>query len=649
MSTVSLSPSNARASEGSNGNSFATFTVTLSEAAGEQVTVGYSTASSSAQAGEDFVSTSGTVVFAPGLTQQTFNVEIVGDTDYEPDEIFRVTLSNPQGAALDQSGSVIKGFEALYTIQNDDLVGLPIVSLSPSNARASEGSNGNSFATFTVTLSEAAGEQVTVGYSTASSSAQAGEDFVSTSGTVVFAPGLTQQTFNVEIVGDTDYEPDEIFRVTLSNPQGAALDQSGSVIKGFEALYTIQNDDLVGLPIVSLSPSNARASEGSNGNSFATFTVTLSEAAGEQVTVGYSTASSSAQAGEDFVSTSGTVVFAPGLTQQTFNVEIVGDTDYEPDEIFRVTLSNPQGAALDQSGSVIKGFEALYTIQNDDLVGLPIVSLSPSNARASEGSNGNSFATFTVTLSEAAGEQVTVGYSTASSSAQAGEDFVSTSGTVVFAPGLTQQTFNVEIVGDTDYEPDEIFRVTLSNPQGAALDQSGSVIKGFEALYTIQNDDLVRPNENYKGTANDDALVSNLGDDLIDGMGGIDTLVLNGDQSHYTLTLSADNITLTDRMAGGSGTDTLVSIENLRFSDGSFDLSIRSGVVGLSTEGIAAIVELYIAYFDRAPAASGLGYWATRLADGMTLPEIANSFFVQPETQRSLSGVPERGWQPKQH
>ena len=152
---------------------------------------------------------------------------------------------------------------------------------------------------------------------------------------------------------------------------------------------------------------------------------------------------------------------------------------------------------------------------------------------------------------------------------------------------------------------------------------------------TLQTTGDLVPTTLATGTPDDDFLQSGPGDDLIDGMGGVDTLVLNGDQSHYTLTLSADNITLTDRMAGGSGTDTLVSIENLQFSDGSFDLSIRSGVVGLSAEGIAAIVELYIAYFDRAPAASGLGYWATRLADGMTLPEIANSFFVQPETQRT--------------
>jgi hypothetical protein len=44
------------------------------------------------------------------------------------------------------------------------------------------------------------------------------------------------------------------------------------------------------------------------------------------------------------------------------------------------------------------------------------------------------------------------------------------------------------------------------------------------------------------------------------------------------------------------------------------------------------LTDIYIAYFDRAPDAVGLFYWASRLSDGMTLQQIATSFFVQPET-----------------
>ena len=101
-------------------------------------------------------------------------------------------------------------------------------------------------------------------------------------------------------------------------------------------------------------------------------------------------------------------------------------------------------------------------------------------------------------------------------------------------------------------------------------------------------------------------------------------------------TMSLVGATIVDRR-GSDGTDTLDGIETLQFADGSFDIDIRSGATGLSETDFAAIVELYIAYFDRAPAAKGLLYWATRFEDGMSLPEIAKSFFVQPETQATYA------------
>ena len=47
---------------------------------------------------------------------------------------------------------------------------------------------------------------------------------------------------------------------------------------------------------------------------------------------------------------------------------------------------------------------------------------------------------------------------------------------------------------------------------------------------------------------------------------------------------------------------------------------------------ITNLVELYVASFNRAPDSVGLDYWGSRLSDGMSLKDIAKSFFVQPET-----------------
>ncbi len=50
------------------------------------------------------------------------------------------------------------------------------------------------------------------------------------------------------------------------------------------------------------------------------------------------------------------------------------------------------------------------------------------------------------------------------------------------------------------------------------------------------------------------------------------------------------------------------------------------------------LTELYVATFGRMPDAGGLAYWQGRLDAGMTLGEIAQSFFAQPEAQAAFAG-----------
>ena len=88
-------------------------------------------------------------------------------------------------------------------------------------------------------------------------------------------------------------------------------------------------------------------------------------------------------------------------------------------------------------------------------------------ARVAEGGAGDTpTLDFTVTLAPAASVQATVGYATGGSgdTAVAGTDYTATSGTLTFAAGETSKTVSVTVSGDTDIEPDETVRVTLSNP-----------------------------------------------------------------------------------------------------------------------------------------------------------------------------------------
>ncbi|MFD0893054.1 cellulose binding domain-containing protein [Luteolibacter ambystomatis] len=112
-----------------------------------------------------------------------------------------------------------------------------------------------------------------------------------------------------------------------------------------------------GPPVISVA--GGSIAEGNVGTGLLNFTITLSKAAATSVTVDYATANGTATAGSDYVSRSGTLVFAAGETSKTIAVTINGDETVEANETFTLTLSNPTGGTL---GTSI----ATGTITNDD-------------------------------------------------------------------------------------------------------------------------------------------------------------------------------------------------------------------------------------------------------------------------------------------
>ncbi|MCX7560297.1 DUF4214 domain-containing protein [Sulfitobacter sp. F26204] len=63
------------------------------------------------------------------------------------------------------------------------------------------------------------------------------------------------------------------------------------------------------------------------------------------------------------------------------------------------------------------------------------------------------------------------------------------------------------------------------------------------------------------------------------------------------------------------------------------DLTKFQGIAGLDAAQINTFVELYIAYFNRAPDAVGLNFWGTAFATGTSLDQIASLFLDQDETR----------------
>lgn len=104
---------------------------------------------------------------------------------------------------------------------------------------------------------------------------------------------------------------------------------------------------------------NVELAEGNAGTRAFTFTVSLSESSTTPVTVQFSTRNGTAQAGSDYVATSGTLTFAPGDLTQQITVQVNGDTQQEEIEVFFVDLSNATGATIGDA-------EGLGRIFNDD-------------------------------------------------------------------------------------------------------------------------------------------------------------------------------------------------------------------------------------------------------------------------------------------
>ena len=88
--------------------------------------------------------------------------------------------------------------------------------------------------------------------------------------------------------------------------------------------------------------------------------------------------------------------------------------------------------------------------------------------------------------------QVIMNYATAASTATAGTDFVSRSGTLEFTTGQTTKTVNIAVKGDTTVEPNERFTVRLpdcDNDDGSVGVTDLCDITDSSGRGTIRNDD----------------------------------------------------------------------------------------------------------------------------------------------------------------
>jgi hypothetical protein len=329
-----------------------------------------------------------------------------------------------------------------------------------------EGNTGTVEARFNVNLSWASTETITVAYATGDVSgignggATADSDYQAVSGTLTFPPGETSKIVTVLVNGDREGEiTNESFSVNLSALMNAVtLDGQG--------VGTIVDDE----PFISIAPSMSR-SEGNTGQTPFAFVVTLSSPSDVSVTADWATADVSATSGSDYQGASGTLIFAPGEMTKTIDILVNGDRLPEQSERFYVNLS---GATSASYGGFSTG-----TIVDDE----PRISVNNVNQKEGNGKKTTLF-TFTVTLSVAYDQAVTMSYRTVNGTATTGDnDYIAQLGTLTFAPGETTKTITIEVKADNKREANELFYLDLFD------NSSNSLFTKNRGIGTILNDD----------------------------------------------------------------------------------------------------------------------------------------------------------------
>jgi hypothetical protein len=242
------------------------------------------------------------------------------------------------------------GYSAFSVLINDgNWPPLDAPSMTITDTTFAEGNAGTRTATFTVTVSAAYTQPVTVAYATANGTAMAGSDYQAFSDTLIIPAGQIMGTITVLVNGDRLSEPNETFVVNLSNATNATISDG-------QGTGTIVDDE----PRISIS--DVSKSEGRKGKTtLFTFTVTLSAAYDQPMTMSFQTVNGTAKTSDnDYVARTGTLTFAPGETTKTITIEVKGDSKREANETFYLDLFGLSSNALFTKS------RGLGTILNDE-------------------------------------------------------------------------------------------------------------------------------------------------------------------------------------------------------------------------------------------------------------------------------------------
>ena len=411
--TVSLEISSSSISED---GGEATVTATLSEAAGEPVTVTVSAEAVSPAEAADFRLSANTALTIPARqTSSTERVTIaaVNDETHAPDRTVTITgtvTAGPEGLAAPAA-------QTLEITEDEDTPAVTL-KLDPASISENEGAT-----TVTATLSGPSSETVTVTVTARPVSPAEADDFALTGTTLTIVAGATESTREVKVTAkDNDRDAPEK-RVEI----GGSVSGGNGAAAPAPLTLTITDDEDTPTLTLALDPASISENDG-----VSTVTASLDGLSSDDVVVTVSATAVEPAVANDFrLSVNRELTIRAGQSASTGTVTIAAeDNDVDaPANTIEVTAS-----ATGANGVAAPAAQRL-TITDDD--GTPTVTLKLEPT--SIGENGGR-STVTASLDRPSSESVTVEVSVAPVSPAADTDFELTGTTLTIGPGETTST-----------------------------------------------------------------------------------------------------------------------------------------------------------------------------------------------------------------
>lgn len=102
-------------------------------------------------------------------------------------------------------------------------------------------------------------------------------------------------------------------------------------------------------------------------------------------------------------------------------------------------------------------------------------------------------------------------------------------------------------------------------------------------------------------------------------------VVFKGLRNDYSITRNATGFKVSDK--SGISTD-VASTAQIQFDDMRINLQIGEKAKSIAPVDLRALIDLYIAFFNRVPDADGLEYWIEQFKAGMSIDHISQSFYT---------------------